>query len=76
VQRDVDEGRAHANWSEWGLDPDDESSESAETVQDESMPPLVFTLLHSEARLDDAEVEALITGLEATFGSSEDRDED
>jgi hypothetical protein len=76
VQRDVDEGRAHANWSEWGLDPDDESGESAETVRDETMPPGVFTLVHSEARLDDAEVAALITGLDATFGSREDRDDD
>ena len=76
VQRDVDSGRAHANWSEWGLDPDDESSESAETVRDESMPPRVFTLLHSEARLDDAEMATLISGLEATFGSSEERNDD
>jgi hypothetical protein len=74
VQRDVDEGRGQANWSEWGSDPDDESSESAETVLDESMPPLGFALLHSEARLTDEEVKALVAGLEATFGSGKDRD--
>jgi hypothetical protein len=74
VQRDVDQGRGKANWSEWGSVPDDESSESAETVLDGSMPPGFFTTLHSEARLTDAEVDALVTGLEETFGSSQDRE--
>jgi hypothetical protein len=73
VQRDVEQGRAKANWSEWGADPDDESRESAETVIDGSMPPSFFTLIHPEARLTDAEVDALVAGLEETFGSSEDR---
>jgi hypothetical protein len=76
VQRDVDRGRARANWSEWGSNPEDESSESAETVIDGSMPPSVFTILHSEARLSDEEVEALIAGLEATFGPAERRESD
>jgi hypothetical protein len=72
VQRDVDRGRSKANWSEWGSDVlDDKSNESAETVLDDSMPPRIFTLLHSEARLTDDELEALVAGLEATFGSSE-----
>jgi hypothetical protein len=74
VQRDVDRGRARANWSEWGANPEDESGESAETVIDGSMPPRVFTILHSEARLSDEEVEALIAGLEATFGPAERRE--
>ena len=69
VQRDVDEGRARANWSEWGSNPDDESSESAETVSDGSMPTPAYALLHTEARLSDEEIDALIAGLEETFGS-------
>ncbi|HSJ85045.1 MAG TPA: heme-binding domain-containing protein [Acidimicrobiia bacterium] len=76
VQRDVDQGRAKANWSEWASDPDDESSESAETVIDGSMPPGLFTILHPEARLTDAEVDALVAGLESTFGSSGDGEDD
>jgi Haem-binding domain len=76
VQRDVDQGRAQANWSEWGSNPEDESAESAETVIDGSMPPSIFTILHPEARLSDEEVEALIAGLEATFGPAERRESD
>ncbi|MGH8870698.1 MAG: heme-binding domain-containing protein, partial [Acidimicrobiia bacterium] len=60
VQRDVDQGRAKANWSEWGQHAgDDESSERAETVSDGSMPPWAFNILHPEARLTDEELYAL-----------------
>jgi Haem-binding domain len=69
VERDVDGGRNKANWSEWGRHPGDESSESAETVREGSMPPGAFTLIHSEARLTDQEMETLIAGLVTTFGS-------
>ena len=69
VQRDVDGGRNKANWSEWGRHPGDESSESAETVREGSMPPGAFTLIHSEARLTDQEMDTLVAGLVSTFGS-------
>ena len=69
VQRDVDEGRNKANWSEWGRHPGDESSESAETVREGSMPPRAFTVVHSEARLTDQEMDTLVAGLVSTFGS-------
>ena len=67
IQRDVDEGRDELNWSEWG--PDEEGDESAETVIERSMPPGTYPLLHPEARLSDQEVDALVAGLVATFGS-------
>lgn len=72
IQRDIDEGRDELNWSEWG--PESEGHESAETVLEGSMPPTPYTLLHPEARLTDQEMDALVTGLVATFGS-EDGDE-
>jgi mono/diheme cytochrome c family protein len=69
IQRDVDEGREELNWSEWG--PESEGDESAETVLEGSMPPSSYGLLHSEARLTDQEVNALVAGLQATFGSED-----
>jgi hypothetical protein len=38
------------------------------------MPPGAYTLLHPEARITDQEMDALVAGLVATFGS-EDGDE-
>ncbi|HUP17908.1 MAG TPA: heme-binding domain-containing protein [Acidimicrobiia bacterium] len=70
IQRDVDEGRDELNWSEWG--PDEEGDESAETVIEGSMPPGTYSLLHPEARLSDQEIDALVAGLVATFGSDDD----
>jgi mono/diheme cytochrome c family protein len=69
IQRDVDEGRDELNWSEWG--PDEEGDESAETVIEGSMPPGTYSLLHPEARLSDQEIDALVAGLLATFGSDD-----
>jgi len=73
IQRDVDEGRDELNWSEWG--PDEDGYEGAETVLEGSMPPDAYSLLHPEARLTDQEIDALVAGLVATFGS-DDEDED
>ena len=69
IQRDVDEGRDELNWSEWG--PDEEGDESAETVLEGSMPPGTYSPLHPEARLSDQEIDALVAGLVATFGSDD-----
>jgi len=66
VQRDVDEGREHLNYSEWNRPQ--EGDESAETVREGSMPPNYYTWTHSEARLTAAELSALEQGLAATFG--------
>lgn len=67
VQRDVEEGRAKLNYSEWDR-PQEETSESAEAVREAKMPPRGYLLPHPEARLSDAERQSLIVGLEATFG--------
>lgn len=70
VQRDVEEGREHLNYSEWNRPQ--EGDESAETVHEGSMPPNYYLWTHSEARLTDAELATLADGLEATFGSEHD----
>lgn len=70
VQRDVDEGREHLNYSEWNRSQ--EGEESAESVREGWMPPSFYTLIHPDARLTDAESTALGDGLEATFGGEDD----
>lgn len=65
VQRHVSEGRNELNFSEW--DRSQEVDEIIEVVRDGSMPPRYYTLMHPEARLTGAEVEALMRGLQATF---------
>ena len=64
VQRDVYEGRKELNFSEWDR-PQKEARESAGTVRKGSMPPWYYPW----ARLTATERQALIRGLEATFGS-------
>lgn len=66
VQRDVDEGREELNYSEWNRAQ--EGEESAETVREGSMPLRSYLLTHPEARLTDAELTALASGLATTFG--------
>ena len=67
VQRDVEEGRGKFNVSEWGR-PENEGGDAAETVREGEMPPGIYRLMHSAARLSSAEREVLIAGLAATFG--------
>ncbi|HEX8681539.1 MAG TPA: heme-binding domain-containing protein [Ardenticatenaceae bacterium] len=73
VQMDVDEGRETLNFSEWNLEQE-EAEEAAETVSEGEMPPFRYVIAHPEANLSDAEREALIRGLLATFGGERDDD--
>jgi len=67
VYRDVVVGRAELNFSEWpaagggGL-----LAETAEVVAEGEMPPLQYRLIHSAARLSDAQRRQLGDGLRAT----------
>ncbi|MGB8361494.1 MAG: heme-binding domain-containing protein [Acidimicrobiia bacterium] len=65
IQRDVDEGREHVNFSEWNRRQ--RSGESAETVREGEMPPPYYTVTHPNARLSDSEMEALAQGLTASL---------
>jgi hypothetical protein len=46
-----------------------EVDELTEVVSKGEMPPRQYLLMHPEAKLTDAEINALITGLKATFGA-------
>lgn len=67
VQRDVDEGRQHLNFSEWnqGGQPR-RMRELVEAVQRGNMPPAQYLLLHSEAKLTQEQIAQLIAGLQKT----------
>ena len=64
VRRDVEEGRDDLNFSEWDRD-DNDADDAAETVEEGSMPPSRYTILHPEARLSDDEERELIAALTA-----------
>jgi hypothetical protein len=69
VARNVREGRAALNFSEWQR-PQDEAREAAEKVLDGEMPPALYTLMHGHARLTDTERATIARGLSATVGAS------
>ena len=59
VRHDVEEGREHLNFSTWNrydAEERDEAFEEVVEVMDEGeMPPAVYTPLHADARLTDAD---------------------
>ena len=67
VQRDVDEGRAALNFSEWTR-PQQEAKESPEEVLEGEMPPAAYALIHAHARLSTADRQQLAQGLARTIG--------
>jgi len=67
IQHDVFEGRAALNFSEWQR-PQEEATEAAEAVLEGEMPPRIYVLIHSHARLSAAEREQLAHGLRRTIG--------
>jgi len=72
VVHHVEEGREHFNISTWGVQKKNKGDEAAEEVEEGEMPLASYLLAHPEARLSDAEKEALIQGLKNTFGEEED----
>ena len=69
IQHDVDEGRAALNFSEWDR-PQKEAKDAAEEVREGEMPMAIYRLMHSSARLTDAERDRLARGLAATIQGS------
>ncbi|MCO5185632.1 MAG: heme-binding domain-containing protein [Anaerolineae bacterium] len=71
VQHHVDEGREYLNFSDWGQClRGEEAEELAEVIREGEMPVSSYLVLHSEARLSDADKEALAQGLLATARAS------
>jgi Haem-binding domain len=76
VRRDVESGRDELNFSTWD-DDDGDADDAAETIEEGSMPPSQYTLLHPAARLSDEEEADLIAALEAMDdGRGDDGDGD
>jgi mono/diheme cytochrome c family protein len=73
VQRDVDEGRAALNFSEWTR-PQKEAEEAAKEVREGEMPPAAYKLIHAHARLSAADLDRLAQGLTQTLGMAVDQE--
>lgn len=71
VQRHVEEGRGELNFSTFDVSTKG-ADDAVETILDGSMPPSYYTRfgLHPEAKLTDAEIQELVTGLRATLAAS------
>jgi hypothetical protein len=74
LQHDVDEGREHLNFSDWGgtRREGEKAKKLREEIEEGEMPPLTYRLLHPEARLSAAEKRLLIEGLTATMARTRD----
>ncbi len=68
VYWDVQEGRKELNFSEWqdGRREGEKESEIREQIAKGEMPPLLYRLIHTEARLTGEDKRKLIEGLAAT----------
>jgi hypothetical protein len=69
VADDVEEGRKDFNMSDWKPGKGDEA---AKEVRKGDMPMWQYALMHSEAKLTDAEKKEFIAGLIATFGEKKE----
>ena len=72
VHRDVNEGRAVLNFSEWSR-PQEEAKEASEEVREGGMPPVAYKLVHAHARLNAADRDRLKHGLARTLGVAPDQ---
>jgi hypothetical protein len=73
VQRDVNEGRAVLNFSEWSRSRE-EAKEAPEEVLEGEMPPAAYMLVHAHARLNAADRDRLAQGLAKTLGVALERE--
>ncbi len=68
VTHDVEEGREKFNVSMWGIQKRNKGEDAAEELEENEMPPAIYTLMHPEAKLSQRDKEKLISGFKATFG--------
>lgn len=69
VLRDVQEGRLNLNFSDWS-NYQLMAGDAAAVVQSGKMPPAQYLIIHSDARLTDAEKQQLIQGLQTLAAQS------
>ena len=65
AQRDVDDGRQRLNFSDWGHVRN--TDDIPRVIHSGKMPMPIFLSMHPEARLTQAEKDALISGMQATI---------
>ena len=70
LQNDVNGGRSHLNFTEWDK-PQKHGKDIAEQVKMGDMPPWFYLPMHPNAKLSDAEKQALIDGAEKSVGPQE-----
>ena len=70
LQRDVNGGRSHLNFTEWDH-PQKHAKDVEAEVKQGDMPPWFYLPMHPLARLSDAEKQALMDGAEKTLGPQE-----
>ena len=67
VQRDVNGGRRHLNFTEW-TQPQRHAKDVAAEVRQGDMPPWFYLPMHPAARLSAAEKQALMDGAQKSLG--------
>src|SRR5580658_3263626 len=67
VQRDVNGGRNHLNFSEWDH-PQKHAKDVTTQVKQGDMPPWFYLPMHPDARLSEIDKQALIDGAGQSFG--------
>jgi hypothetical protein len=71
VRRDIDEGREALNFSTWDQG-EQEADDGAEEIEDGSMPPSQYTLIHRDADLSAEDQQVLVDALEQMGEGGED----
>jgi hypothetical protein len=67
LQRDVNGGRSHLNFTEWDR-PQQHAKDVLTEVKQGDMPPWFYLPMHPQAKLTDAEKQALMEGAEKSLG--------
>lgn len=67
LRHDVEEGRSKLDFSAWDQ-PQRKADDAADELEEDEMPPAIYTVMHPEARLSAEEKAALLKGLKATIG--------
>jgi hypothetical protein len=74
VQRDVNAGRRHLNFSEWEK-PGRHAKDVAEQIREGEMPPWFYVPMHPLAKLSETDKQALIAGAGKSLGPQSGPDE-
>jgi heme-binding protein len=63
TERDVEDGRAELNFSEWQRPQEADLQDVIDAIRGNDMPPFQYRAIHADARLSDAEKQDLERGI-------------